>query len=83
MSAVSGTGSYAITLDREFNSCIAAVATAEHTSGDEFMCIDTIGSFPADVAGAVVTFQGYDATTGTDDSATAFSFILVLTQGDA
>jgi len=81
--ALSDTSLYTLTLDREYNGLVAAVATPLSASGDEIICLDAVSAFPASAAGATVAFQSYDGTDGTTKSATIFTFILVLTRGDA
>ena len=81
--AVASTSEYTITLDREYNGLISAVATPVAASGDEIICLKSVSSFPAAAPGATIVFKGFDGTDGTTASAQEFCFFLVLTRGDA
>jgi len=79
---LSDTSLYTLHLDREYNGLISAVATPLLAAGDIIACCDAVSSFPADAPGATVAFQLYDGD-GTTKQAGIFSFILILSRGDA
>ena len=81
--ALAATNEYTITLDREYNGLISAVATPIAAAGDEIVCLGAVSSFPAAAPGATLKFETWDATTGTDASATEFCFVILLVRGDA
>ena len=80
--AIAGTSMYTITLDREYNGLIAAVATPFHTGGDVIAVVDAVSAFPADAPGTTIAFGIYDGD-GTTAQACPFYFVLVLDKGDA
>jgi len=51
-------------------------------AGDIIAVCDAVSAFPADAPGATVAFQLYDGD-GTTKQAGIFSFILILSKGDA
>lgn len=82
-SAIANTNEYTITLDREYNGLISAVATPIAAAGDELVCLGAVSAFPADAPGATLQFETWDGSDGTTASASEFCFVIVLTRGDA
>ena len=81
--ALANTNEYTITLDREYNGLISAVATPIAAAGDEIVCLGAVSSFPAAAPGATLQFETWDGTDGTTASASEFCFVILLVRGDA
>ena len=82
-SALANTNEYTVTLNREYNGLVSAVATPLAAAGDEIVCLGAVSSFPADAPGATLQFETWDGTDGTTASASEFCFVAILLRGDA